>query len=49
MGDPEYEKLYLQRKKNLRNIHSKLKNSKEVQEIYHKLMGSDEETDSIGE
>lgn len=42
MGDPEYEKEYLERKKRLREIHRKLKDSKEIQEIYHKLMGCEE-------
>ncbi len=49
MGDPEYEKLYLERKKRLRSMHNKLKNSREIQEIYHKLMGSEENESSIDE
>lgn len=43
MGDPEYEKEYIKRKKKLRDMHVKLKNSKEIQEIYHKIMGSTED------
>ncbi len=47
MGDSEYEKEYLERKKKLRGLHKKLKDTKEVQEIYHKIMGSAESsTDS---
>ena len=42
MGDSDYEKLYLKRKQELRKMHKKLKNSRDIQEIYHKLMGSDE-------
>ena len=42
MGDSEYEKLYLKRKQELRAMHKRLKNSRDIQEIYHKLMGSDE-------
>ena len=40
MGDIEYEKEYNSRKKKLREMHIKLKNSREIQEIYHKIMGS---------
>ena len=40
MGDSDYEKTYIARKKNLRKLHQKLKDTKEVQEIYHKIMGS---------
>ena len=40
MGDAEYEKEYLARKKKLRKLHSRLKDTKEIQEIYHKIMGS---------
>ncbi len=42
MGDPEYEKEYLEKKKRLREMHKRLKNSREIQEIYHKLMGYEE-------
>jgi len=42
MGDPDYEKLYLKRKQELRDMHKRLKNSRDIQEIYHKLMGSNE-------
>ncbi|MDA3856003.1 MAG: hypothetical protein PF569_07100 [Candidatus Woesearchaeota archaeon] len=40
MGDQQYENDYLERKKRLRVLHQKLKDTKEVQEIYHKIMGS---------
>lgn len=40
MGDSDYEKSYLERKKKLRQLHKKLKDTKEIQEIYHKIMGS---------
>jgi hypothetical protein len=40
MGDADYEKNYLERKKRLRVLHQKLKDTKDVQEIYHKIMGS---------
>ncbi len=39
IDDSDY-KAYLERKKMLRKVHAKLKDTKEVQEIYHKLMGS---------
>ncbi len=45
MGDSEYEKEYLERKKRLRTLHKKLKDTKDVQEIYHKIMGSVENID----
>jgi hypothetical protein len=45
MGDGAYEKEYLERKKKLRLMHKKLKNSKEIQEIYHNIMGSTEGVD----
>lgn len=48
MGDVEYEKEYNSRKKRLRDMHVKLKNSKEIQEIYHKIMGSAEGEPSGG-
>jgi len=40
MGDADYEKEYLERKKRLKAMHKSLKNSRRVQEIYHKIMGS---------
>jgi hypothetical protein len=43
MGDPDYEKDYLERKKKLRSLHKRLVETKETQEIYHKIMGSDTE------
>lgn len=43
MGDADYEKEYMARKKKLRNLHKNLLNSKKTQEIYHKIMGSTEE------
>jgi hypothetical protein len=39
IDDSDYN-AYLERKKKLRKVHAKLKDTKEVQEIYHKLMGS---------
>lgn len=42
MGDADYEKEYLERKQKLRDMHKRLKDSKEIQEIYHKIMGSEE-------
>lgn len=45
MGDIDYENEYLARKKKLRKLHSSLKNSREIQEIYHKIMGSPESGD----
>lgn len=45
MGDPEYEKEYLKRKKKLRMLHGRLKETKENQEIYHRIMGSQEGND----
>jgi len=38
-----YEIEYLARKKRLRKLHSKLKDTKEVQEIYHRIMGSNQD------
>ncbi len=46
MGDAEYEKEYAERKKRLRKLHSRLKETKDIQEIYHKIMGSVENEDS---
>lgn len=43
MGDPDYEKEYLSRKERLRALHSRLKETKKTQEIYHKIMGSNED------
>jgi hypothetical protein len=43
MGDSEYESEYLSRKERLRKLHQNLKRTKEVQEIYHKIMGSDQD------
>jgi len=44
MGDADYEKEYAKRKKKLKLLHKKLNNpeSKKIQEIYHKIMGSSE-------
>lgn len=44
MGDTDYEKEYLAKKKKLRALHGKLSDSKSkhIQEIYHKIMGSQE-------
>lgn len=52
MGDKAYEEEYLERKRRLREMHKKLKNSKEVQEVYHKIMkdsdsGDDDFVDDI--
>lgn len=44
MGDADYEKEYRKRKEKLRSIHKRLKETKENQEIYHKIMGSIEGT-----
>ena len=49
MGDFDYENEYLARKKKLRKLHTSLKNSREIQEIYHKIMGSPESGDSTDE
>jgi hypothetical protein len=49
MGDSDYEKSYLERKKKLRQLHKKLKDTKEVQEIYHKIMGSGVENSDSSE
>lgn len=45
MGDLDYEKEYLERKKRLRGLHGKLRDTKDIQEIYHKIMGSAEAHD----
>ena len=45
MGDVDYENDYLQKKQKLRGLHKRLKETKKVQEIYHKIMGSSEESD----
>lgn len=42
MGDQDYETEYLKRKQKLRSLHGKLKDTKHIQEIYHKIMGSAE-------
>ena len=44
MGDVDYEKGYLSRKKKLRMLHQRLKDTKRSQEIYHKIMGSADST-----
>lgn len=49
MGDPDYEKEYIARKKKLRSLHKNLLNSRHTQEIYHKIMGSTEEEASDDE
>ena len=49
MGDIDYDKEYLERKKKLKNLHKGLKDSKHIQEIYHKIMGSGEEGDTTGD
>ena len=49
MGDADYENEYLDRKKRLRELHKKLKDTKDVQEIYHKIMGSAETGDASEE
>ena len=49
MVDSDYEKEYMQRKKKLRQLHTKLKDTKEVQEIYHKIMGSMEASNDNSE
>ncbi len=50
MGDPDYEKAYLARKKKLRELHKKLADTKANQEIYHRIMGSvTEDNDSASE
>ena len=45
MSDTDYHSEYLSRKKRLRNLHKRLRETKEVQEIYHKIMGSSEDSD----
>ena len=42
MADMDYESEYKARKKKLKQLHQKLKDTKDVQEIYHKIMGSSE-------
>jgi hypothetical protein len=49
MGDIDYENDYLARKKKLRDLHKRLKETKDVQEIYHKIMGSAEGTPTAAE
>ena len=48
MGDADYEKEYLARKKKLKGLHNRLSDSKSkhIQEIYHKIMGSTEGQES---
>lgn len=47
MAEVDHKK-YLEEKKRRRKIHQRLKETKENQEIYHKLMGSDDdETPSL--
>ena len=43
MGDFEYEKSYNKKKEWLREAHKKIKSSKKMQELYHKVMGTEEE------
>ena len=45
MGDLDYEKEYRKRKENLRKLHVRLKDTKHIQEIYHKIMGSNDGSD----
>ena len=51
MGDADYEKEYLARKKKLKSLHNRLSDSKSkhIQEIYHKIMGSTEGQDADAE
>ena len=42
----DYEKEYRSRKKKLKNLHQRLKETKDVQEIYHRIMGSSESEES---
>lgn len=49
MKDNDYENEYIARKKKLRKLHSSLKNSREIQEIYHKIMGSPDSGESQDE
>ncbi len=52
MVDSTYEKQYMDRKKNIRKIHHRLKETKSNQETYHKLIGSrddEDEFDSLDE
>lgn len=46
MSENDYESEYLARKKKLRKLHTNLKDSREIQEIYHKIMGSPESGDT---
>jgi hypothetical protein len=39
MGDPQYEKEYLSRKKKLRKYYKELPKTKKNQETFHRLMG----------
>ena len=50
MGDADYERDYLERKKKLKELHSKLSSpkAKHIQEIYHKIMGSTD-SENVGE
>ena len=50
MGDADYERDYLERKKRLKQLHSKLSSpkAKHIQEIYHKIMGSADSESSGG-
>lgn len=49
MADADYEKEYMEKKKRLRQLHSKLKDTKHIQEIYHKIMGSSELSEATEE
>lgn len=44
-SDTDYHNSYLNKKKKLRELHKRLRETKEVQEIYHKIMGSSEDSD----
>lgn len=46
MADAEFEAEYNARKKKLKKLHENLKNSRETQEIYHRIMGSSESGES---
>lgn len=45
MTDADYHEDYISKKKRLRELHKRLRETKEVQEIYHKIMGSSEDSD----
>ncbi|MCA9486024.1 hypothetical protein H6501_02780 [Candidatus Woesearchaeota archaeon] len=45
MADAEYEKEYMEKKRKLRSLHQNLKDTKNIQEIYHKIMGSTENSE----